>query len=70
MDHEELEKSRLRFVVESDGKAAAITFAQQGIGQYGSAIREAEAGGNQYGNVYRAELQASVRVYQAFIEQS
>jgi len=56
------------FVQRRDGVLAALAFAEQGIGQYESAIREADSGGNQYGAAYRVPLEASIRVYRQYLE--
>lgn len=70
MDNEESrEWDRMDFVEGRDGELAAQTFAEQGIGQYESAIREAYSGGNQYGAAYRESLLASIRVYRQYMEQ-
>jgi hypothetical protein len=69
MDNEESrEWSRIAFVAGRDGESAAQTFAEQGIGQYESAIREADSGGNGYGAAYRETLLASIRVYRRYLE--
>jgi hypothetical protein len=64
-----LEWERIALMVGRDGVPAARAFAEQGIGQYESAIREADSGGNQYGAAYRESLLASVRVYRQYLEQ-
>ncbi|WP_273207601.1 hypothetical protein [Marinobacter subterrani] len=70
MDNEEsLEWDRMDFVEGRDGEMAAQAFAEQGIGQYESAIREADSGGNQYGAAYRESLLASLRVYRQYLGQ-
>ncbi len=70
MDNEESrEWARIAFVADRDGESAAQTFAEQGVGQYESAIREADSGGNGYGAAYRESLLASIRVYQQYLEQ-
>lgn len=70
MDNDESrEWDRMDFVEGRDGELAAHTFAEQGIGQYESAIREADSGGNQYGAAYRESLLASIRVYRQYLEQ-
>lgn len=69
MDYEESrEWARIAFVADRDGESAAQTFAEQGIGQYKSAIREADSGGNGYGAAYRKGLLASIRVYRQYLE--
>jgi hypothetical protein len=62
------EWDRLAFVANRDGMAEALTFARQGIAQYGAAIRESDSGGNQYGAAYRESLRASIRVYQEYLQ--
>lgn len=69
-DPEAREWERLAFVAGRDGVSAAVQFARQGEGQYSSALREADSGGNQYGAAYREGLQASIRVYQAYIAEN
>lgn len=70
MDNQEArEWARITFVAGRDGELAAQNFAEQGIGQYESAIREADSGGNQYGAAYREGLLASIRVYHQYLEQ-
>ncbi len=70
MDNEESrEWTRIAFVADREGESAAQTFAEQGIGQYESAIREADSGGNGYGAAYRESLLASIRVYRQYLEQ-
>jgi len=66
---ERREWDRIAFVVGRDGVPAALVFAKQGVGQYESAIREADSGGNQYGAAYREGLLASIRVYRQYLEQ-
>lgn len=62
------EWDRMAFVQSRGGVQAALAFAEQGIGQYESAIREADSGGNQYGAAYRVPLEASIRVYRQYLE--
>jgi len=62
------EWDRLAFVTGRDGEPATADFARQGLGQYESALREAETGGNQYGGAYRESLLASLRVYRQYLE--
>lgn len=70
MDSPEVrEWDRIAFVTGRDGVPAAIVFVQQALGQYESAIREADSGGNQYGGVYRESLLASIRVYHQYLAQ-
>lgn len=70
MDSEESrEWARIAFVADRDGEPAAQAFAEQGIGQYESAIREADSGGNGYGAAFRESLLASIRVYRQYLEQ-
>ncbi|WP_298448082.1 hypothetical protein [uncultured Marinobacter sp.] len=69
-DAETRECERLAFVAGRDGVPAALAFAQQGFQQYSAAIREAESGGNQYGAAYRDSLNASIVVYQSYIEKN
>ncbi|AXS83027.1 MULTISPECIES: hypothetical protein [Marinobacter] len=66
---ESREWERLAFVEGRDGVATAAAFAKQGIGQYESAVREADSGGNQYGAAYRESLLASIRVYREYLLQ-
>ncbi|MDF0749748.1 hypothetical protein NLU14_05855 [Marinobacter sp. 71-i] len=66
---ERREWDRIDFVVSRDGIPAARAFAEQGVGQYESAIREADSGGNGYGAAYRESLLASIRVYRQYLEQ-
>ncbi|MDX1587781.1 MAG: hypothetical protein R3296_02495 [Oleiphilaceae bacterium] len=66
-DPEKRERARFDFMVDRDGEAAARAFAQRCLNQYAAAIREADAGGNQYGDVYRAELLASIRFYEQLL---
>lgn len=66
---ERREWDRIAFVASRDGVPAALAFAKQGVGQYESAIRETDSGGNQYGSAYREGLLASIRVYQQYLEQ-
>ncbi|MFE8071040.1 hypothetical protein QQM79_08265 [Marinobacteraceae bacterium S3BR75-40.1] len=63
------ERTRLKFIADRDGITEALAFAHQGIGQYQAALEEADSGGNQYGAAYRAELLASIRVYQQYLDQ-
>lgn len=70
MDNEESrEWARIALVEGRDGKSAAQTFAEQGIGQYEAAIREADSGGNGYGAAYRKSLLTSVQVYRRYLEE-
>lgn len=69
-DPETREWERLAFVAGRDGVPAAVQFARQGESQYQAAIREADSGGNQYGAAFRESLQASIRVYQAYIAEN
>lgn len=69
-DSEARECERLAFVAGRDGVPAALAFAQQGFRQYSAAIREAESDGNQYGAAYRDSLNASIAVYQSYIEKN
>lgn len=70
MDNEEpREWTRIAFVADRDGEAAAQTFAEQGVSQYESAIREADSGGNGYGAAHRESLLASIRVYRQYLQQ-
>lgn len=70
MDYEESrEWARIAFVLSRDGESAVQSFAEQGIGQYESAIREADSGGNGYGAAYRESLLASIRVYRRYLEE-
>jgi hypothetical protein len=69
-DPETREWERLAFVAGRDGVPMAVQFAKQGESQYTSALREADSGGNQYGAAYRDSLQASIRVYQAYIAEN
>ncbi len=66
---ERREWERIDFVVNRDGIPAARAFAEQGVGQYESAIREADSGGNGYGAAYRESLLASILVYRQYLEQ-
>lgn len=66
---ESREWDRLAFLARRDGVAAALAFAEQGIGLYESTIREADSGGNQYGAAYRESLLVSIRVYRQYLEQ-
>ncbi|MDL0431406.1 hypothetical protein QPM17_09715 [Marinobacter sp. TBZ242] len=66
---ERREWDRINFVADRDGIPAARAFAEQGVGQYESAIREADSGGNGYGAAYRESLLASIRVYRQYLEQ-
>lgn len=69
MDELEMKEwERIAFVIDRDGIPAALEFSRQGLGQYLSAVRVAESGGNQYGNAFRDGLLASVRVYQQYLE--
>ncbi|WP_152205168.1 hypothetical protein [Marinobacter changyiensis] len=67
---ERREWDRIAFVVNRDGVPAALAFARQGVGQYESAIRETDSGGNQYGAAYREGLLASIRVYRQYLQQN
>ncbi|HTN34521.1 MAG TPA: hypothetical protein VL091_11000 [Marinobacter sp.] len=69
-DPETREWERLAFVAGRDGVPTAVQFAKQGESQYSAALREADSGGNQYGAAYRESLQASIRVYQAYIAEN
>lgn len=67
---ESREWQRLAFVENRDGRAAALVFANQGIAQYASALRESDSGGNQYGAAYRESLMASIQVYREYLQKN